>query len=123
MRLLTPEDEGYESSSSRDFVTCQLMSRDWKFKSHVSGDVKEITGDGVVGMYPVLSEGEYRSDSGDTVSNVSMGTVETRSFEYQSCCGPIQGSFKGRIKFMPGSISEPQGDPFWVEVAPFALDL
>jgi len=123
MRLLTPEDEGYELPSSRNFLTCQLMTRDWKMVSHVSHDVEEVTGDGVIGIYPLLSEGEHRKDSGDTASNVSRGGIETEPFKYQSCCGPIQGSFKGRIKFMPGSLSKPHGDPFWVEVAPFALDL
>ena len=79
MRLLTLEGEGC-SSSSRDFLTFQLMTREWKLFNHVSNDVHEVTGDGVIGIYSLFSEGEHRRDSG--IPNFSRGDVKIRPFKH-----------------------------------------
>lgn len=126
IRLLTEDEEGGGRAGvpPRGFETCQLASRNWSIRNHVSGELDEVTGDGVVGMYPLLNAGGgYRNDTGNSATSVRAGDMETTVFRYQSCCGPTQGSFRGKIKFVPGSLRAPQGDPFWVELAPFALDL
>ena len=90
IRLLTLEGEGY-SSSSRDFSTFQLMTREWKLLNRVGNDVHEVTGDGVIGIYSLLSEGNYLRDSGNPVPNFSKRDIKIRPFKYQIVFGPIQG--------------------------------
>ncbi|CAM9000456.1 unnamed protein product [Rhodiola kirilowii] len=87
------------------YSSCQLYARHWIIKGndHV---VSEVTGEGVIGMYPILYPG-------------------SREFVYESCstmpCS--QGSIEGTFTFVPGSLGQTQGPPFEVIVAQFPLHL
>jgi uncharacterized protein affecting Mg2+/Co2+ transport len=80
----------------------------------------DVLGDGVIGLFPVLREGGYRSDEQGRVGEWCEGC-----FAYQSCSGAMGpgGSFGGELTFVPGTMASPTGPPFEVRVAPFALDL
>jgi uncharacterized protein affecting Mg2+/Co2+ transport len=112
IRLLTPDDDGYVSPADRGFETCQLQSRHWHITDYDTGEIDRVDGEGVIGMYPILSEGGYIED----------GEECSGSFQYQSCCGVMQGSFQGQMQFVPGTITSSTGRPFNVELQPFALD-
>ena len=113
IRLLTPNDDGYQSPSQRGFETCQLMSRHWKIYNSETEHTDHVDGEGVIGMYPILREGGYHDD----------GVSFEGTFSYTSCTGPMQGNFSGHLQFVPGTINEPTGPAFPVEVKPFALDM
>ena len=114
IRLLTPGEEGYMSPSERGFTECQLQSRHWQISNFETGNVDNVDGPGVIGMYPVLTEGGYY---------LSGQLQRKRTFQYQSCSGPMnKGCFQGEIEFVPGTISSPTGIPFRVELKPFLLD-
>ena len=119
IRLLRSYEDGYDLN--RGFETCQLMSRHWRLTRQ--GRPENVNGDGLIGMYPLLREGGYRSDSGDSVAHVLAGINEKSVFSYESmvednCSGTMSGFFT----FVPGSIMEPTGVPFDVQVASFPLD-
>mmetsp|Transcript_65202 Transcript_65202/g.147060 ORF Transcript_65202/g.147060 Transcript_65202/m.147060 type:complete len:120 (-) Transcript_65202:35-394(-) len=89
------------------------------------------TGDGVVGLHPVLREGGFRPDrqrghggGGGYVSLTTMGWTPG-VFRYQSCSGASRpgGSFGGTLRLVPGTLENPVGEAFEVEVARFGLDL
>jgi uncharacterized protein affecting Mg2+/Co2+ transport len=113
IRLLTPDDEGYQPPAQRRFQTCQLHTRNWSITDDSTGQTNSVAGRGVIGMYPILHEGWYME-----------GGEECRGiFQYQSCTGAMSnGSFSGFIVFVPGSINSPTGEPFRAEVHPFALN-
>eukprot|EP00980_Cylindrotheca_fusiformis_P023309 scaffold10345_cov158-Cylindrotheca_fusiformis.AAC.1 len=97
----------------RGFETCQLQSRHWKITNFETGSVNEVHGEGVIGMFPILSEGGY----------MDAGAFFPTTFQYQSCTGPIRrGSFGGTLEFVPGTIASPTGPPFYAELKPFLLD-
>ncbi len=123
MRLLTSGEEGYMSPSERGFETCQLITRHWLLTNGSSGQDEIVNGEGVIGLYPLLMEGGYRNDQGRDASTVQKGSVVTseKMFRYQSLSSTDFVSFRGQIRFMPGSIKEPTGDPFYVDVGRFAL--
>ena len=78
--------------------TVQLLSRHWIIHD-ARGKVEEVRGPGVVGRQPVLDPGE--------------------AFEYSSGC-PLQTSF-GTMHGTYQMIATRTGEPFDVEIAPFAL--
>jgi uncharacterized protein affecting Mg2+/Co2+ transport len=123
IRLVTPNDRNgigdngdnsnYISRAGRGFDTCQLRARHWRITNFETGNIDQVNGEGVIGMYPIFREGGY-TDAGDSFSSV---------FQYQSCTGPIRrGSFGGTLEFVPGTIASPTGRPFQVELEPFLLD-
>lgn len=114
IRLLDRANEvGYLSEAERGFRCCQLVSRHWRITDDSTGETDQIDGEGVIGMYPILKEGSFIVD--DTVTH---GT-----FRYQSCTGRVsRGSFCGHLRFVPGTIQNPTGRPFNVELRPFVLD-
>jgi F-box protein 3 len=119
MRLLVPSDDGYEPN--RGFETCQLKSRHWTL--FVEGREQTVDGDGAIGMYPLLREGSYREDSGQSATQVEPGDDQLGVFSYQSMANDnSEGQMRGYFTFVPGSLAEPTGVPFDVEVAPFPLD-
>ena len=77
--------------------------------------------DAVVGQYPLLIEGSYRDDQGQSANYVVGGMEEDGIFRYQSCSNAMNGSFGGQLLFVPGSIDDPKGEKFFVDVAPFLL--
>jgi uncharacterized protein affecting Mg2+/Co2+ transport len=112
IRLLTPHDEGYQSAAQRGFETCQLHTRQWRITDNATGQTEQVDGEGVIGMYPLLREGGY-SEGGDEFSG---------TFQYQSCTRAMNGSFQGYLRFVSGSLRSPTGEPFNIELRPFALD-
>ena len=78
--------------------TAQLISRHWTITDS-SGEVEEVRGPGVIGQQPLLEPGS--------------------SFEYTSAC-PLKTSF-GTMHGKYQMVRLPGGDPFEVEIAPFAL--
>jgi ApaG protein len=76
----------------------QLLSRHWVITDS-DGKVEEVRGPGVVGRQPVLDPGD--------------------AFEYSSAC-PLGTSF-GTMHGTYQMIATRSGEPFDVEIAPFAL--
>jgi len=123
IRILTEGEEGYMTVAERGFDTCQLSTRHWKLVESNQGQVDNVHGEGVVGRYPLLREGGYRDDTSNAMNVIEAGSREAGTFHYQSCASFPSGTFEGRIKFIPGSINEPEGESFFVEVGRFALEL
>jgi hypothetical protein len=132
IRLIQPQDEGYETPEQRGFITAQLHSRYWiitkQTESHI--DSREVVrGEGVIGEYPLLLEGGYQNYSGrsaSVIAELQNDTFERRennigAFTYQSCTDDDSKIFEGHLIFYPGSLYSPTGDPFRVRVAPFPL--
>ncbi|KAF8645555.1 hypothetical protein HU200_066147 [Digitaria exilis] len=87
------------------YSSCQLHSRHWTIRSR-DIVVSDVSGEGVIGQYPVLSPGQDE-------------------FVYESCT-PLPkapGSVEGSFSFVPGKLSRPEGKPFEVMVAPFPLEV
>ncbi|PSR98303.1 F-box protein [Actinidia chinensis var. chinensis] len=87
------------------FTSCQLYWRHLFF--HANDDlISDVEGEAVIGKFPLLHQGEAE-------------------FVYESCT-PLtssSGSVEGSFTFVPGSLSDPRGDPFEVELARFPLQL
>ena len=126
MRLLTPEDgDEYMPPEQRGFETCQLMSRHWKICKHARNrdepSIDEVRGDGVIGCYPLLSEGGYVNYLIDDEGMIFLGDF-SGGFAYQSCTeADASGTIEGYLQFVPGSMSSPTGAVFDVRVSPFPL--
>jgi len=124
IRLLRPEDgEGYMTPEERGFETCQLVSRYWRIVQ--GGEVDEVRGEGVIGYYPLLREGDYQNfasdDGGRTFRAVGGEGNREEYFSYQSCTNGEEGSMEGQLQFKAGSIEAGAGVVFDVRVAPFPL--
>ena len=117
IRLLQPNEEGYQNEAERGFVTCQLQSRHWQIRDESTGRTDVVDGGGVIGLYPLFKEGAYAGNG--TYNHFTPGT-----FQYQSCTGRafVIGSFQGEIAFVPGSIQKPSGPTFRAALNPFLLD-
>ena len=121
IRIRRVSDEAPES--------CQLRTRHW----HINDGERTstVSGEGVVGKFPVLTRAGWRDDS--QVANMTHGFStavlpgEERDgeFVYQSFSGmtrgPRGGSFRGELEFVPGEVSAPTGEPFRVVCPEFAL--
>mmetsp|Transcript_40417 Transcript_40417/g.47287 ORF Transcript_40417/g.47287 Transcript_40417/m.47287 type:complete len:772 (+) Transcript_40417:174-2489(+) len=135
IRLLTPDDNDpkYLSPEARGYSTCQLHSRHWMITDDATGRTEHVRGEGVIGLFPLLREGGYRYDSGSSAQHLEPPGPERKTvFSYQSCTGPISGSFKGSLRFVVGNLREDeehtgqvgrQQESFDVEVAPFVLNM
>jgi len=111
----------------------QLFQRAWTIADGSVEPPRRVVGEGVVGMFPVLRRGgSYRND--EQVRNlagrpfeeaVPPGSEQQGWFVYQSFSGamssPDGGHFGGEIQFFPGTVTQPEGPPFNVVVAPFRL--
>jgi len=132
LRLLTPEEEGGLSAEERGFTTCQLDTRHWTMHK-ANGEVDHVDGSGVVGNYPLLYEGGgYRNDRQSHACHLNVGVPphmvnpgeecpDEEAFIYQSMSNDGT-SFGGCLRFVPGSLQEPTGEPFDVKVEHVALD-
>ena len=108
---------------------CQLMTRHW----HINDGERSstVSGEGVVGKFPVLTSEGWRDDSqvADMAHGfgtaVAPGDERTGEFVYQSFSGmtrgPRGGSFRGEMEFFPGEVAAPTGDPFRILCPEFAL--
>lgn len=125
VRLLTPDEAGYQSPEERGFTTCQLRARHWVVTDGRTGETEHVRGEGVVGRYPLLFEGGYRDDSQNNRGNITEGARCEGTFIYQSCSGRVGhgqgGSFGGELVFVPGTLVEPTGSDFDVTVETFPL--
>ncbi|CAN8295366.1 unnamed protein product [Cochlearia groenlandica] len=85
--------------------SCQLYWRHWAIKA---GDavIDNVNGEAVIGKYPLLRPGE-------------------EEFVYESCSNfpTTSGSIEGSFTFVPGSLKDPKGSEFEVNVAEFPLKL
>jgi len=111
IRLLRNGEDGYLSPSERGFETCQLLSRHWRLVEE-DGRADAVDGDGVIGLYPILMDNAYK---------VHVDTTLDGTFRYESCARKSCRVFQGQMRFIPGSINEPVGEEFLVEIAPLAL--
>ena len=125
MRLVPANEQGYMSPSERGFGTCQLMTRHWVLSNRNTNQDEVVDGDGVIGLYPLLMDNGFRDDEGQSVNRVRAGELvlseREKWFRYQSLSSTDCTSFRGRIRFMPGSLREPTGEPFYADVGVFAL--
>jgi hypothetical protein len=127
IRLLRPEDgEGYMTAEERGFDTCQLVSRYWRIThGNIANNVEEVRGEGVIGYYPMLREGEYdkwySEDGGQSFTNEGSGT-NGEYFSYQSCTR-TGVSMEGQLQFKVGDdmLLDGGAEVFDVRVAPFPL--
>lgn len=122
IRLLEKGDEGYDAYARTFQTSCQLQSRHWRLSNDATGNVDAVDGDGVIGLYPLLREGSYRLDSGNSSARVSEGHDVDGTFVYQSCSADTATTFGGYMTFVPGSLAEPTGPPFQVHIEPFPLN-
>jgi uncharacterized protein affecting Mg2+/Co2+ transport len=126
MRLLTPEDgDEYLSPEQRGFEMCQLMSRHWMIHRHAPNQdepsIEEVRGNGVIGYFPLLSEGGHVKYYNGGEGMVCFGDF-SGGFTYQSCTvADTSGTIEGYLQFVPGSISSPTGAVFDVRVDAFPL--
>lgn len=123
MRILTHGEDGYLTEEERGYTCCQLISRHWIIFDGKTGTEESVDGYGVVGIYPQLHENYHRPDQEMDEGIMKGKVVSVGTFRYQSNVSPSCASFRGRIKFVPGSIEAPTGNPFYVDLAPFALVL
>jgi len=63
IRLLAKGEDGYLSPEERGFSWCRLVGRTWRIRSRVGGREEVVSGDGVIGLFPVfvLEAGEKES--------------------------------------------------------------
>jgi len=123
IRILTPGEDGYMSPSERGFTTCQLRSRHWIITQDTGDEPEHVRGDGVVGMYPLLKERGYDLYEGRTAATAQEFETDCEGkFAYQSATEASEaGTLGGTLQFVPGSLANPTGKEFDVQVAPFPL--
>lgn len=120
IKILGKNDEGYLTETERGYKTCQLLSRHWIIVCDDNGREETVDGEGVVGLQPLLYEGgKYRND--DMFYGQGKMMKYESCFRYSSYVNAKSKSFRGQLKFVPGSLKKPTGDPFLVELAPFAI--
>ena len=85
LRMLTPSDPGYDIACTGSCSSWQLSTRHWKVfepkgesPEEVGGHTEEMDGDGVIGLYPLLSmpvPSSSPSPSSSTGGADSVGTL------------------------------------------------
>jgi uncharacterized protein affecting Mg2+/Co2+ transport len=88
------------------YTRVQLTRRHWVIE-HVNGLKDEVDDEAVVGMYPKFGPPEME-----------------RGFEFvyaSASRGETPAIMSGYFTFVPGTKDHPTGEPFQVQVAPFAL--
>ena len=120
------------SGGSTTPTTCQLVSRHWQFMDG-NGSVRRVDGEAVIGKQPLF----YQNRDG-TTGYIDLGDAgrgdrhDNETFYYQSQSGPVAGtsqsgtgqaSVRGYFGFVPGSIENPTGPIFQVQVAQFPLTI
>ncbi|ESQ36310.1 hypothetical protein EUTSA_v10007687mg [Eutrema salsugineum] len=85
--------------------SCQLYWRHWIIRAD-GAVIDTVNGEAVIGEYPLLQAGE-------------------EEFVYESCSNfpTTTGAIEGCFTFVPGSLKDPKGSQFEVEVAEFPLKL
>lgn len=117
------------TAAERGFQTCQLYKRKWMIQED-GMPAREVEGEGVVGLFPILTDGGWilnRESDPHGQYSMQQGVV-SGAFRYQSCSGRFsgetaQGSFAGTLEFHPGTKRNPTGQPFYVNLERFRLDM
>lgn len=111
VRMLTPGEPGYRAD--RGFKTIQIHSRSWQIHNDETNQTH--VNQGGLGSFPTLFEGGYQG-----------GRIEPQvkgDFSYESHVEGIErGSLSGHLTVVPGRLSRPEGPPFTLRLAPFALN-
>ncbi|KAL1202140.1 F-box protein SKIP16 [Cardamine amara subsp. amara] len=91
--------------NGKDHSSCQLYWRHWVIRAD-GAVIDKVNGEAVIGKYPLLEAGE-------------------EEFVYESCSNfpTTTGSIEGSFTFVPGSLKDPKGSQFEVNVAEFPLKL
>lgn len=108
----------------RGFKTCQLIRRHWVIQAEDEEEPHRVSGNGVIGKFPLLFDnGGFRDDQQTYHGTIRRGMRCDGEFIYQSQTGNIgrYGSFGGELEFVPGSIEDPEGPPFRVQVGTMAM--
>lgn len=90
------------------YTRVQLTRRHWVIEQ-ADGSKEEVDGEAVVGMYPKFGPSEME-----------------RGFEFvyaSASRGQMAATMSGYFTFVPGTKDHPTGEPFQVQVAPFALQV
>ena len=99
----------FEADGGAELPKAQLTTRRWVIDGE-DGEHDEVEGPGVIGLYPVVE--------------ASVGPSRAKPFRYVSrtlLTESERGTMGGAFKFVPGTIDEPAGEPFWVHVPTFEL--
>lgn len=112
-----------------DGPPCQLKTRHWKIFD--GSRTHDVIGEGVVGKFPVLTEGGWRDDeqvadlAEGFAAAVRRGEDRDGEFVYQSFSGPMPhpngGTFEGTLEFHPGDAANPTGPPLSIACPLFRL--
>ena len=124
IRIVQPGEAGYESPSERGFHSCQLRSRRWTLTSNETGEEEHVSGEGVMGFYPLLFDnGGHCVYSGPSAANAHQKACSFEAFVYQSMSNVYEGggTMNGELEFVPDGLILPTGPAFDVVVAPFPL--
>lgn len=113
------------TAGERGFETCQLYKRQWKIQAG-DNDPEVVEGEGVIGLFPILEDAGWRVSRDSDPHGIydQPPGLLPGPFRYQSCAGRnpwMYGTFGGRILMIPGTIKNPTGEPFWVDMTPFRL--
>eukprot|EP00929_Paragymnodinium_shiwhaense_P009470 TRINITY_DN11364_c0_g3_i1.p1 TRINITY_DN11364_c0_g3~~TRINITY_DN11364_c0_g3_i1.p1 ORF type:complete len:542 (+),score=31.03 TRINITY_DN11364_c0_g3_i1:59-1684(+) len=116
------------TAQERGFKTCQLALRVWKIRDDAEPTAEEVKGEGVVGFFPILTDGGWILDEESDPNfqyDMEGGFIEGE-FRYQSCTGGTNGSsgsFSGELEFYPGTRLSPTGRPFMAKLEKFTMSV
>lgn len=122
IRILLPGENGYMTAEERGFETCQISTRHLRI-TDIYGETYEVNGPGVIGMHPLLSEGKYREDFTDEFGEIKEGEENDGEFQYESMTDAESDLFEGKLFMIPGSIKNPSGKGFYIDINTFSLNV
>eukprot|EP00752_Nemacystus_decipiens_P012927 g11441.t1 len=116
MRLLRDHPSRPPAMSS-----CQLSTRHWEIDGP-GGFHREVSGDGVIGEYPLLSVAPTVAGNASAPGGANVDE-DLPFFEYESCTTleSTPGTMGGHFSFAPGSLDSPRGAAFNARVPTFDL--
>lgn len=120
IKILLPGENGYMSAEERGFETCQLSTRHLRI-TDIHGGTSEVNGPGVIGRHPLLSEGKYRDDYTNDDGEIEQGFDTEGEFQYQSMTDADSDSFEGKLFMIPGSMKNPSGQGFYIDINRFSV--
>eukprot|EP00562_Extubocellulus_spinifer_P016789 CAMPEP_0178609262 /NCGR_PEP_ID=MMETSP0697-20121206/38560_1 /TAXON_ID=265572 /ORGANISM="Extubocellulus spinifer, Strain CCMP396" /LENGTH=604 /DNA_ID=CAMNT_0020247841 /DNA_START=1 /DNA_END=1810 /DNA_ORIENTATION=- len=104
IRIVQPGEEGYLSPSDRGFHSCQLRSRRWTLTSNETGEEEHVSGEGVIGFFPLLLDngGHYPCHGWDAAHVSLFEEREEETFVYQSMSNVYEGggTMSGTLQFV-----------------------
>ncbi|KAJ3139375.1 F-box protein skip16 [Physocladia obscura] len=115
------------SEEQGDNAVVQLKERRWAFR-YLNGRVERVQGDGVIGYFPILSAAKQSftycsySDGGRVIDDIAYydgDSDEDVLNPYADGRGVLENpvvSLEGVFTFVPGTLQEPLGEAFDVEI-------